>query len=56
MDDFTAYGTNFEETKTNLEKVIKRFQDYNLSLNSEKYFMTMEESAVLGHFISSQGI
>ena len=56
MDDFTAYGTNFEEAKANLEKVLQRCQDYNLSLNSEKFFMMMEEGVVLGHFISSNDI
>lgn len=56
MDDFTIYGTTFEEEKSNLEMVLKRYQDYNLSLNSEKYLMMMEEGVVLGHFISSKGI
>lgn len=56
MDDFTAYGTTFEEAKINLEKFLKRCQEYNISLNSEKCFMMMKEGVVLGHFISSQGI
>ena len=55
MDDFTVYGTTFEEVKANLEIVLKRCQDYNLSLNSEKEIMMME-GVVLGHFISSKGI
>ena len=53
---FIIYGATFEEAKENLETVLKRCQDYNLSLNSEKYFMMMEEGVVLGHFISSKGI
>ena len=56
MDDFTVYGATFEEAKENLEMVLKRCQDYNLSLNSEKFFMMMEEVVVLGHYISSKGI
>lgn len=56
MDDLTAYGTTFEKAKLNLEKVLKICQEYNLSLNSEKCFMMMEEGVVLGHFILSQGI
>ena len=56
MDDFTIYGSNFEEEKGNLEMVLKRCQDYNLSLNSEKCFMMMGEGVVLDHFILSRGI
>ena len=56
MDYFTIYWTTFDEAKANLEKVLKICQDYNLSLNSEKYFMMIEERVALGHFISSKGI
>ncbi len=55
MDDFTTYGKTFEEAKENLDKVLQRCKDYNLSLNSEKYFMMMQ-GVVLGHFISPKGI
>ena len=41
MDDFTTYGQTFDEAKENLEKVLQRCKDYNLSLNSEKCFMMM---------------
>ena len=37
-DDFTIYGTTFEEEKTNLENVLSRCLDYNHSLNSEKNY------------------
>ena len=56
MDEFTTYGTTFEEAKANLEKVLRWCQDYNRSLNSKKFFMMMEEGVVLGHFISPKGI
>ena len=56
MDDLIVYGVNFEEAKENREKVLKICQDYNLSLNSKKYFMMMEEGVVLGHFILLKGI
>ena len=56
MDNFTIYGATFEEEKTNLEMVLKRCQGYRLSLNSDKYFMMMEEGVVLGHFILFKGI
>lgn len=56
MDDFTTYGTTFKEAKTNSRKVLKICQEYNIYLNSKKYFMMMEEGVVSGHFISSRGI
>lgn len=56
MDDFTIYGHIFKEAKDNLEKVLQRCKDYNLSLNSKKFFIMMEEGVVLGHFISPKGI
>lgn len=56
MDDFTTYGKTFEEAKENLDKVLQRCKDYNLSLNSEKCFMMMQEGVVLGHFIFPKGI
>ena len=56
IDDFTTYGQTFDKAKDNLKKVLQRCHDYKLSLNSEKFFIMMEEGVVLGHFISSKGI
>ena len=56
MDDFTTIGVKFEEEMMNLEKVLVRCQEHNLTLNSEKCFMLMLEGVVLGHFISNIGI
>ena len=56
MDDFTTYGDTFEQAHANLEKVLKRCQEYNLSLNSEKCYFMMEEGVVLEHHLSSFGI
>jgi len=36
MDDFTVYGNTFEEALSNLEKVLIRCQESNLSLSHEK--------------------
>ena len=44
---------HLKEAQDNLEKVFKRCQGYNLSLNSEKCYMMMEEGVVLGHCLSS---
>ena len=56
MDDFTTFGVTTKEVIMNLEKVLIRFQEHNLALNSEKCFMLMQEAVVLGYFISAVGI
>eukprot|EP00253_Pinus_taeda_P010466 PITA_10466 len=56
MDDFSVYGDSFEHALMNLEKVLKRCIEANLSLSNKKYFMMLNEGIVLGHYISSQGI
>ena len=52
MDDFTPYGTNFEEALSNMEKVLKICRQSHLSLSTEKFHMMMREGVVLGHLIS----
>jgi hypothetical protein len=52
MDDFTPYGTDFDEALSNLEKVLKICIQYHLSLGTEKCHMMMSEGVVFGHFIS----
>ena len=37
MDDFSVYGSRFENCLENLETVLQRCQDKNLALNLEKY-------------------
>ena len=56
MDDFSIYGNSFEHALENLEKVLKRCIEANLSLSNEKCFMMLNEGIVLGHYISFQGI
>jgi hypothetical protein len=56
IDDFTPYGDNFEEALTNLEKVLKRCKETQLSLSTEKCHMMMTEGVVLGNYISSTRI
>lgn len=56
MDYFTVYGATFKEALQNLAKALQRCKDHNLSLNSEKCFMMMQEGIVLGHRISQSGI
>eukprot|EP00253_Pinus_taeda_P027115 PITA_27115 len=56
MDDFTPYGTTFENALQNLEKVLKRCIEAHLALSTEKCHMMMNEGIVLGHFVSLLGI
>ena len=48
MDDFTPYGNNFEESLTNLEKVLKRCRETQLSLSTKKCHMMMTKGVVWG--------
>eukprot|EP00253_Pinus_taeda_P017976 PITA_17976 len=56
MDDFTPYGSNFQEALTNLGKVSAKCIEMNLSLSPEKCEFLMTEGTVLGHTISQQGL
>ena len=55
-DDFTVYGDSFNEALENLEKVLIRCKETNLSLSHEKCFMMFNKGIVLGHHISGDGI
>jgi len=56
MDDFTVYGDSSNEALENLEKVLIRCEEKNLSLSHEKCFMMFNEGIFLGHHISGDGI
>ena len=53
MDDFSVYGSSFENSLENLEIVLQRCQDKNLALNWEKCNFMAIEGIVLGHKISA---
>ena len=56
MDDFTVYGSSFEQCLKNLETVLQRCQDKQLALNWEKCHFMVTEGIVLGHKISATGL
>ena len=56
MDDFSFYGSSFEDFLKNLETVLQRCQDKNLALNWEKYHFTVTEGIVSGHKIYTDGL
>ena len=56
MDDFSVYGSSFENCLENLETVLQRYQDKNLALNWEKCHFMVTEGIILGHKISAAGL
>ncbi|KAJ9565234.1 hypothetical protein OSB04_001200 [Centaurea solstitialis] len=56
MDDFSVYGTSYENCLQNLERILKRCEKTNLVLNWEKCHFMVKEGIVLGHLISKRGI
>jgi hypothetical protein len=56
MDDFSVIGNSFESCLSNLDKILQRCEDTNLSLNWEKSHFMVKEGIVLGHKISKSRI
>ena len=56
MDDFTVYGSSFEQCLNSLETVLQRCKDKQLALNWEKCHFMVTEGIVLGHKISATGL
>ncbi|KAD5316739.1 hypothetical protein E3N88_16685 [Mikania micrantha] len=56
MDDFSVFGSSFDQCLINLEKMLRRCVETNLMLNWEKCHFMVTEGIVLGHKISRDGI
>eukprot|EP00253_Pinus_taeda_P017300 PITA_17300 len=56
MDDFTPYGSNFQEALSNVGIFLAKCIEMILSLSPEKCEFLMTEGTVLGHTISQQGL
>ena len=56
MDDFTAYGCDFQEDISNLGKVMNKCIEMNLSLSPKKCGFLMTAGTILGHSISQEGL
>ncbi|KAJ0759149.1 putative nucleotidyltransferase, Ribonuclease H [Helianthus annuus] len=56
MDDFSVYGTTFDQCLSNLDRMLKRCIETNLMLNWEKCHFMVTEGIVLGHKVSREGI
>jgi hypothetical protein len=56
MDDFSVYGTSFDNCLHNFDNVLQRCEKTNLVLSWEKCHFMVNEGIVLGHKISERGI
>ena len=56
MDDFSVFGSSFDECLHHISLVLKRCTEANLVLNWEKCHFMVKEGIVLGHIISERGI
>ena len=56
IDDFSVFGSSFDDCLSNLRKVLERCREKNLTLNWEKCHFMVRKGIVLGHVISKDGI
>ena len=56
MDDFSIFGSSFENCLHHLSLVLERCKDKILVLNWEKCHFMVKKGIVLGHIISDKGI
>jgi len=56
MDDFSVFGSTFEECLHHLTLVLVRCKEKNLVLNLKKCHFMVKQGIVLGHVISHRGI
>lgn len=56
MDDFSVFGSSFDNSLTNMSLVLEMCQQTNLILNWEKCRFMEQEGIVLGHIIYQKGI
>jgi hypothetical protein len=52
MDDFSVFGSSFQECLNRLTLVLVRCKEKNLVLNWEKCHFMVKQGIVLGHVIS----
>jgi len=56
MDDFSVYGSSFEDCLANHCRVLARCEEKHLVLNWEKCHFMVQDGILLGHRISEHGI
>ena len=56
MDDIIVYGTTFPQFIANLEQVLKRLEQHNVTVNPEKCRFGLREVEYVGHVLSNKGM
>jgi hypothetical protein len=56
VDDFSVFGSSFDNCVHNLSLVLKRCKETNLILSWEKSHFMVQEGIVLGHIVSKRDI
>ena len=56
MDDFSVFGSSFDNCLHNLSLVLQKCENTILVLNWEKWHFMVQEGIMLGHKISQKGI
>ena len=56
MDDFSVFGSSYDNCLNNLSQVLQHCEETNLVLNWEKCHFMVQEGIILGHLISKRGI
>ena len=56
MDDFSVFGSYFDQCLYHFSLVLKRCTEANLILNWGKCHFMVKEGIILGHIISERGI
>jgi len=56
IDDFSVFGSTFDEGLYHLSLVFIRCKEKNLVLNWEKCYFMVKSGIVLGHIVSGRGI
>jgi hypothetical protein len=56
MDDFSVFGSSFDNCLHNLSLVLKRCKETNLILSWENSHFMVQEAIVFGHIVSKRGI
>jgi hypothetical protein len=56
MDEFSVFGSSFDNCLHNLSLVLKHCKETNLILSWEKSHFMVQKGIVLGHIVSKRGI
>ena len=54
MDDFSVYGSSFDDCLSSVAKILQRCIDSSLILNYEKCHFMVGSGIMLGHVISGR--